>query len=286
MKKSYKLLSSLLVPALLFSAFSINIDLSTKQIQIKKAYAQDLSKEEIVKKFYTTFSEVKSFNAKSDTSYTLDEGNMELSISSPTIANSQDISISGHINAPATDGFPKINDDVNLIYKDNTVYFNIPSMTANAWMKTTNAEAVQLVAPFKGIGEFFEVKELFKNYNDKISVNEKDGKYEISYSKIDEKVWRIIEDKLLKLNLISLDNVLSSADIEASNSTGHVTFTVSKENFNVESLDLSLSVTEDSKTYTIKSTSKISDINQVSEITLPLATKFALDANMLEKLGD
>ncbi|MDO4814941.1 MAG: hypothetical protein Q3988_07565 [Gemella sp.] len=273
-----KLLTSLVAASLLLTACSKTEATPSKQVETTTT-VKELSKEEIVKKFYDNFSNAQSFNAENNTVFSDHELTMILKLKSPTIIGTQDISMQGYVNIPPIDGSEKMDGDISFIKKDDTTYINIPSLTQAGWIKTKNAEMTSSLAPFKGISEYFELKELFKDTNDNIKVSEENGKYKISYDKIDEKVYKIIADKLVALKVI--DKSDATIPTNFSNSQGQVIFTVSKENFNVENLDFSLSLKEGSEHITIKSSSKITDINQVSQITLPEGAQYAIDAESL-----
>lgn len=273
-----KLLTSLVATSLLLTACSKTEATPSKQVETTTT-VKELSKEEIVKKFYDNFSNAQSFNAENNTIFSDHELTMILKLKSPTIIGTQDISMQGYVNIPPIDGSEKMDGDISFIKKDDTTYINIPSLTQAGWIKTKNSEMTASLTPFKGISEYFELKELFKDTSDNIKVSEENGKYKISYDKIDEKVYKIIADKLVALKVI--DKSDATIPTNFSNSQGQVIFTVSKENFNVENLDFSLSLKEGSENITIKSSSKITDINQVSQITLPEGAQYAINAESL-----
>lgn len=264
-----RLLTVTITTGLLFSLYPV--DLSTKTFfSQRQVSAEELSKKEIVKKFYTNFSEAKSFNAKTDTTYTGEGENMIFKIESPTIKESKDFGMTGYIDLPVdnNDTIP-MKGNFSIYKKNNAYYISLESITGDAWFKTTDSTPMDDITLFKDMSEYFELKELFKVYNDKISVTEKDGKYVIS-TKADTQTYKIFENKLLKFS------GESTAPTQPYITDGDVTFTVDKESFNVESFDFSIKFKENNETYSIKSNSKFSDINKLSEIPLPEGAKYAL----------
>lgn len=240
--------------------------------------------EEIVKKFYTNFSGATGFKAKTETKVTVADNpsassNMTLKIESPTLKGTSDVEIKGHVEISAESGGTALNDEINFVQKDNISYLNVPSMTSGTWVKTSDSEIKTNFTDLKGMSELFEVAELFKENSNKISVEEVNGKYKISYKEIDDPA-RVILIKNFDTNA----QELSFFEEYEMKLDGNITFIVNKETLQPESLEITTASKDNTKEFSLKSNSTFSDINKISEITLPEGAKYAIDGDKLETM--
>lgn len=274
MKKNKKqFLSLLLATTLITTACSTG---SNQGLSNKK-------KEEILNNFYTNFSSLKSYKTITETSITepKDSSNKNKTVfklESPTILGINDIEIKGHITVPAeSTGDEPFIDDVHIFTQGDTIYLNVPSMTSGQWMKTTDSTIKENFVWTKNTSEFFELIDLFKEPSDKISIEEVDGKYKLTYKEIDEKA-----QYLLGTNFDSSSKKLSFFEDYETKFDGSVTFTINKDTLQVESLEMSATSKDDSDPLSITSKSTFSDINNISEIKLSEAAKNAITPDTIE----
>lgn len=273
MKHKRLFLSFLLVATLITTACSTtsNQGLSDKE------------KQEILNKFYTNFSALKSFKTITETTITepkdtTNKNNTILKLESPTVIGSNDVEIKGHITIPTenTEDAPFI-DNIHIFTKGDTIYLNVPSMTSGQWMKTTDSAIKENFEWIKNTSEFFELKDLFKEPSDKISIEEIEESYKLTYKEIDEEA-----QYLLGKNFDSSSKKLGFFEDYEKKFDGSVTFTVNKDTLQIESFMMSATSKDDSNPLSITSRSTFSDINNISEIKLSEAAKKAVTPDVIE----
>lgn len=260
MNKFKKLLSLTMVSSLILTACSLG---SNQGISAKE-------KKEIVKKFYDNFSTAKSFKAKTDTTLLLDSHTLVYKIEAPFVEGSKEVEFKQQISVPPMDGDEKVDIRLHIVTNKGTTYMSSPDLTSGEWIKTSDPELVKVYSELKDFTELFELKDLFKEDSSKISVEEINGKYKLTYKEIDENAQYIIAK-----NFDSQSKKLSFFEEYETKFDGSFTFTVNKETLQVESLEFSATSKDPAKKLVIKSNSTFTDVNKTSEVTLPDEAKNA-----------
>lgn len=272
--KFNKILAITLTSGLILTGCSQISKISTTTEEVAGKFVKNKD-EDIIKKFYTNFSEAKSYRAKTDFSFADDKQNLVIKTDYPFIQGSTDIDLQVLTSITNLETKEKEEESFHIIKKDNTTYAISSEHTSNTWIKTTNPESSkELIDVYTGLKEqanLLGLKELFKDANFKISVTEIDGKYNITYKEFDEKA----QFELAKIFDKNTKKLAFNEEYEIK-LDGSITFVVNKETFDIESFSASATSKNPSKPLNLKVTSTFTDVNKISEVKLPQEAKNAI----------
>lgn len=292
MNKTTKLLSLLLASGLILTACSTGNTQENSATQNQNTNPTsniNLSKEDILKKFYENYLSMKSLDVKTEfTASKIDNGT-----STETMQLSGQESITKEPLAKKTTYNLNVESQkiqLSTYLKDSIIYLNVPDYLGPLWVKTQNQELISQFTSVTALAYNEEYINVFKNSSDKITVNEKDGKYEITYQGNGDEVKNIINKLTNSINQANKDGEVSDFNIK----DAKITFTVSKQTLLAEKLVadiITINPTGETpnQEVAIKSTMDFSNINQVPEIQLADGADKAINAEalaQLEKLGN
>lgn len=292
MNKTTKLLSLLLASGLILTACSTGNTQENSATQNQNTNPTsniNLSKEDILKKFYENYLSMKSLDVKTEfTASKIDNGT-----STETMQLSGQESITKEPLAKKTTYNLNVESQkiqLSTYLKDSIIYLNVPDYLGPLWVKTQNQELISQFTSVTALAYNEEYINIFKNSSDKITVNEKDGKYEITYQGNGDEVKNIINKLTNSINQANKDGEVSDFNIK----DAKITFTVSKQTLLAEKLVadiITINPTGETpnQEVAIKSTMDFSNINQVPEIQLADGADKAINAEalaQLEKLGN
>lgn len=253
---------------------------------ISVACSASVSNDDVLTKFYENTKNIKSADVKSTAEITITpEGEGQQPLVTKT-------SISGTtVSEPLTFKLDTITTilgrdiSINMYYKDNTLYIKSP-MTGDGeeWLKTSDTSIIQQIylVDNQSLVSSNASLELFKKKVDGIKVEEKDGKYEISFSGNVDNIKDIVFDILSKStggNSAAFEQIKNNMTFKSFTAK----YVVDKSTYLPISLDstIELEINVDGQKGTIKTVSseKYENINKVSEIVLPDEVKNAKDIN-------
>lgn len=240
------------------------------------------SNEEIVKKVYESSTNIKSADMDIDLDMELsaDGQNLKTSMKGKTSFIADPLAMNMDIATSAFGNEVKL----KAYFKDNYMYISNPDKEGE-WIKTNNEQLVKQIQEQQKNLTSDKMAEIFKNSSDKIKVEEKDGKYHVTYNG-DGSEYKDIFISALGSTIqdpAALEKIKNNTTFKKV----IVTYVVEKDSYKpVEQImDMELDITDSGKTANtkIKGTTKYSNVNNVKEIVLPEEAKSAKDLADLEK---
>lgn len=285
MNKTKKLLTLLLASSLVTTACSTgsNQDTSKNQSATQTTSATPTN-EEVLKKFYENFSSMKSLDVK--TEFTASK--IENGAAAETMKISGEESIVKNPLAKKTTYTLDVESQklkLATYIKDSVIYLNVPDLIGPIWVKTTDQEMISQFTATTSLAYNEEYINLFKEKSDKVTISEKDNKYEITYQGTGDEVKSIIDKLTNSINQANQDPEVANFTVK----NAKVTFLVNKESLQAESLNIDITTLDPSgetpnQEVNIKSTINFSNINQVAEIQLADGADKAINAEALAQL--
>lgn len=266
MKKSKKLLALLLASSLVVTACSTGNNTTNNQ-QNQTNVNQSLPKEDLLKKIVETNQTYKSVDLKFETIITPSTpqdgiNSMKLLLDGTSIL--EPLSMKIDLNMAAND---KQMVKTKAFLKDNTIYMQMPG--GEAWFKTKNKELFEEIKASSNLSASDVYIKIF-NSADKVTVSEKDGKYEITYTGDGTELQSIAEEYAKTLRLPKEENIKYKQ--------ANVKYMVDKTTLFAEKVEADLILTSTSLgDLSVKSNVTLSNHNKVTEITLPEEVKNATD---------
>lgn len=267
MTKKRKLLTTMLAASLLLTACSTIT--TNKQNSATQNSSQELSKEDLIKKVFEANQSYKSVDLKSETlispSIKDKVQSMKLNLNASSILEPLSMKIVLSIFADSTQLA-----ETNILLKDNTVYIQNPE-DKSVWAKTTNQQMLDEIKQTSNLSASDAYINIFTSSPEKLNVNQKDGKYEITYTGDGAELQKIAEDMGKTLNLPEEQRKLKYKQAT-------VKYTVNKKTYFAEKVEADLILASESLGYdlSVKSNVALSNHNQVAEITLPEEAKSAI----------
>lgn len=264
-----KILTTTLTAGMIFSAQPVDFPETSIVFSQNQAYAEELPKEEIIKKISDANANYKS--AETTGHMTITEGSQQMKIQIDT-SFILDPLVS---KTKMTVG----NETIEVYFKDDYVYISSPD-GSGTWVKTNNPEMINTFRENIKLATSpsTEYLNLLQKIHDKTNVTEKDGKYLLSYSGSGEELDAIVKlfDAIGAGNPVAKDTKIKKADIS---------YTVDKDTLKIDRLvgDITMSSPTFSQDVVVKQDFKFSNIDAVSEIPLPEAAKNAIDAEKLKQ---
>ncbi|MBF0716108.1 DUF6612 family protein [Gemelliphila palaticanis] len=249
---------------------------------ITTACGSSVSNEEVIKKVYESANNIKSADIELDLDMelALKDQSLKTSMKGKTSFISEPLAMSMDVITTAFQGEMKI----KAYFKDNYMYISNP-VKEGEWIKTDNEQLVKQIQEQQKNLTSDKIVEIFKNSSDKIKVDEKDGKYHVTYSG-DGSEYKDIFITALSSTIqdpAALENIKNNTKFKKVN----VTYVVDKNNYTPieQKVDMELEITEAGNTANtkIKGTTKYSNVNNVKEIVLPEEAKNAKSLEELEK---
>lgn len=285
MNKTKKLLTLLLASSLVITACSTgsNQDTSKNQSATQTTSATPTN-EEVLKKFYENFSSMKSLDVK--TEFTASK--IENGAATETMKISGEESVVKNPLAKKTTYTLDVESQklkLATYIKDSVIYLNVPDLIGPIWVKTTDQEMISQFTATTSLAYNEEYINLFKEKSDKVTISEKDNKYEITYQGTGDEVKSIIDKLTNSINQANQDPEVANFTVK----NAKVTFLVNKESLQAESLNIDITTLDPSgetpnQEVNIKSTINFSNINQVAEIQLADGADKAINAEALAQL--
>lgn len=253
----------------LFSALAI----------ILTACGSSMSNEDVVKKFYENTKNMKSADIVADTTTEMSVLNQKMTINSVMDGSV----ILDPVAMKMTLKTKMENQSVNmqLYFKDNVMYMEDPT-SAGKWVKTTDDSIVSSIKKQQEGLTSDAMLELFKEVSKDTTVAEKDGKYVLTY-KGDGSGYTDILKKSLEATVT--DNaMLTQLTQNMTFKSVEVIYVVDKNTLlpieTTTNYEMEVSIQGQSVNMKVNGKTTFSNINKVSEITLPDEVKNAEELEM------
>ena len=221
----------------------------------------EINKEEVINKFIEVSKEMKSANMLMDIKMSQkgSKENINILMDSTIILEPLQMKLEMTVPSQST--------KMDIYIKDGYMYALDPF--SNQWIKqkVTNLENEQ----FKGyLTNFLYVYDVMKDNIDKMNINEKDGNYIISISKNSEFLKEAMKKQLSTM-------YTSASQLEEKIETDNIAiqYTIDKNTYLVKNSNMSFDVLMNGEKTTINLDKKFSNINEITEISIPKETENA-----------